>query len=104
MGDDTHGDGARRPKRPPHAQAFVEHIEEGLAPKDAARKAMEELTGPVIGIALVLSSIQTKLDSKLSITDHIDICEKHDAELKEIDSHAQEGEIDLWKDAREGAS
>jgi L-glyceraldehyde 3-phosphate reductase len=27
-----------------------------------------------------------------------------DAELKEIDSHAQEGEIDLWKDAREGAS
>jgi hydrophobic/amphiphilic exporter-1 (mainly G- bacteria), HAE1 family len=33
------------------------HIEEGLAPKDAARKAMEELTGPVIGIALVLSSV-----------------------------------------------
>jgi L-glyceraldehyde 3-phosphate reductase len=27
-----------------------------------------------------------------------------DAELKEIDSHAQEGEIDLWKDAREGVS
>jgi hydrophobic/amphiphilic exporter-1 (mainly G- bacteria), HAE1 family len=33
------------------------HIEEGLAPKDAARKAMEELTAPVIGIALVLSSV-----------------------------------------------
>src|ERR1700693_4801573 len=33
------------------------HIEEGLAPKDAARKAMEELTSPVIGIALVLSSV-----------------------------------------------
>jgi len=33
------------------------HIEEGLPPKDAARKAMEELTGPVIGIALVLSSV-----------------------------------------------
>jgi HAE1 family hydrophobic/amphiphilic exporter-1 len=33
------------------------HIEEGLAPKDAARKAMEELSGPVIGIALVLSSV-----------------------------------------------
>jgi multidrug efflux pump subunit AcrB len=32
-------------------------IEEGLAPKDAARKAMEELSGPVIGIALVLSSV-----------------------------------------------
>ena len=33
------------------------HIEEGLAPKDAARKAMEELSGPVIGIAVVLSSV-----------------------------------------------
>jgi len=33
------------------------HIEEGLAPKDAARKAMEELSGPVIAIALVLSSV-----------------------------------------------
>jgi HAE1 family hydrophobic/amphiphilic exporter-1 len=33
------------------------HIEEGLAPKDAARKAMDELTGPVIGIALVLSAV-----------------------------------------------
>src|SRR5580698_4578731 len=33
------------------------HIEEGLDPKDAARKAMEELSGPVIGIALVLSSV-----------------------------------------------
>jgi hydrophobic/amphiphilic exporter-1 (mainly G- bacteria), HAE1 family len=33
------------------------HIEEGLAPRDAARKAMEELTSPVIGIALVLSAV-----------------------------------------------
>ena len=33
------------------------HIEEGLAPKDAARRAMEELSSPVIGIALVLSSV-----------------------------------------------
>ena len=33
------------------------HIEEGLAPKDAARRAMEELSGPVIGIALVLSAV-----------------------------------------------
>jgi HAE1 family hydrophobic/amphiphilic exporter-1 len=33
------------------------HIEEGLAPKDAARKAMDELTGPVVGIALVLASV-----------------------------------------------
>ena len=27
-----------------------------------------------------------------------------DAELKEIDRHAQEGTIDIWKDAREGAA
>ena len=33
------------------------HIEEGLSTKDAARKAMDELSGPVIGIALVLSSV-----------------------------------------------
>ena len=33
------------------------HIEEGLAPKDAALKAMEELSGPVVGIALVLASV-----------------------------------------------
>jgi len=33
------------------------HIEEGLSPKDAARKAMEELSGPVVAIALVLSSV-----------------------------------------------
>jgi HAE1 family hydrophobic/amphiphilic exporter-1 len=33
------------------------HIEEGLSPKDAARAAMEELSGPVIGIALVLSAV-----------------------------------------------
>ncbi len=33
------------------------HIEEGLAPKDAARRAMEELSGPVVGIAMVLSAV-----------------------------------------------
>jgi hydrophobic/amphiphilic exporter-1 (mainly G- bacteria), HAE1 family len=33
------------------------HIEEGLSPKEAAFKAMEELTGPVVGIALVLSAV-----------------------------------------------
>ncbi len=33
------------------------HIEEGMAPKQAALKAMEELSGPVIGIALVLSAV-----------------------------------------------
>jgi len=33
------------------------HIEEGLSPKDAATKAMDELSGPVVGIALVLASV-----------------------------------------------
>jgi HAE1 family hydrophobic/amphiphilic exporter-1 len=33
------------------------HIEEGLAPKDAARRAMAELSGPVVGIALVLAAV-----------------------------------------------
>jgi HAE1 family hydrophobic/amphiphilic exporter-1 len=33
------------------------HIEEGLPPKDAALKAMKELSGPVVGIALVLASV-----------------------------------------------
>ncbi len=33
------------------------HIDEGLTPKNAALKAMEELSGPVVGIALVLSAV-----------------------------------------------
>jgi HAE1 family hydrophobic/amphiphilic exporter-1 len=33
------------------------HIEEGMTPKDAALRAMEELSGPVVGIALVLSAV-----------------------------------------------
>src|SRR5262249_27460642 len=33
------------------------YIEQGLAPKDAARKAMDELFGPVVGVALVLASV-----------------------------------------------
>ena len=38
-------------------EGIQRYIEEGLAPKDAARKAMDELTGPVVGIALVLSAV-----------------------------------------------
>ena len=33
------------------------HIERGLTPKDAAIEAMRELTGPVIGITLVLTAV-----------------------------------------------
>jgi hydrophobic/amphiphilic exporter-1 (mainly G- bacteria), HAE1 family len=38
-------------------EAVERHIEDGLSPKDAALKAMEEITAPVIGIALVLSAV-----------------------------------------------
>src|SRR5580704_10807800 len=38
-------------------EAVERHIEDGLSPKDAALKAMEEITAPVVGIALVLSAV-----------------------------------------------
>jgi HAE1 family hydrophobic/amphiphilic exporter-1 len=38
-------------------EAVERHIEEGLTPKQAALKAMEEISGPVVGIALVLSAV-----------------------------------------------
>jgi hydrophobic/amphiphilic exporter-1 (mainly G- bacteria), HAE1 family len=38
-------------------EAVERHIENGLAPRAAAFKAMEEISGPVIGIALVLSAV-----------------------------------------------
>jgi HAE1 family hydrophobic/amphiphilic exporter-1 len=38
-------------------EAVQRHIDDGLAPKEAARKAMEEISGPVVGIALVLSAV-----------------------------------------------
>jgi hydrophobic/amphiphilic exporter-1 (mainly G- bacteria), HAE1 family len=38
-------------------EAVEHHIENGLSPHDATIKAMEEVSGPVVGIALVLSSV-----------------------------------------------
>src|SRR3984893_12815029 len=38
-------------------EAVERHIDEGLTPRAAALKAMEEISGPVIGIALVLSAV-----------------------------------------------
>ena len=38
-------------------EAVERHIEEGMASKAAALKAMEEISGPVVGIALVLSAV-----------------------------------------------
>ena len=38
-------------------EAVEHHIDHGLSPKDATIKAMEEVSGPVVAIALVLSSV-----------------------------------------------
>jgi hydrophobic/amphiphilic exporter-1 (mainly G- bacteria), HAE1 family len=38
-------------------EAVERHIEEGLSPRDAALKAMEEVSGPVVAIALILSAV-----------------------------------------------
>jgi len=38
-------------------EAVEHHIEKGLSPRDATLKAMQEVTAPVIGIALVLSAV-----------------------------------------------
>jgi hydrophobic/amphiphilic exporter-1 (mainly G- bacteria), HAE1 family len=38
-------------------EAVQRHIEEGLSPKDAALRAMEEVSAPVIGIAVILAAV-----------------------------------------------
>ncbi len=38
-------------------EAVEHHIEHGLSPRDATLKAMEEVSAPVVGIALVLSAV-----------------------------------------------
>ena len=38
-------------------EAVERHIEEGMSPRDAALKAMQEVSGPVVAIALILSAV-----------------------------------------------
>jgi HAE1 family hydrophobic/amphiphilic exporter-1 len=38
-------------------EAVIHHLERGLTPKEATIKAMEEVSAPVIGIALILSAV-----------------------------------------------
>jgi HAE1 family hydrophobic/amphiphilic exporter-1 len=38
-------------------EAVEHHIEHGLSPRDATIKAMQEVSGPVVGIAVVLSAV-----------------------------------------------
>src|SRR5262249_35030275 len=38
-------------------EAVERHIEEGMSPADAAGKAMDEISGPIVAVALVLSAV-----------------------------------------------
>ena len=38
-------------------EAVIHHLEHGMAPKEATIQAMKEVSGPVIGIALILSAV-----------------------------------------------
>src|SRR5262247_3192242 len=38
-------------------EAVEKHIEDGMTPRDAAFKAMEEVSGPVVAIAIILSAV-----------------------------------------------
>ena len=38
-------------------EAVEHHIEKGLSPRDAALKAMEQVSGPVVAIALILAAV-----------------------------------------------
>jgi HAE1 family hydrophobic/amphiphilic exporter-1 len=38
-------------------EAVEHHIEQGMSPRDATRKAMDEVSGPVVAIALILSAV-----------------------------------------------
>ena len=59
-------------------EAVERHIEEGLSPRDATVRAMKEVSGPVIAIALILSSvflpvafmagIQGRLNNQFAVT------------------------------------
>src|ERR1700736_2824078 len=59
-------------------EAVEHHIEEGMTPRDATLKAMEEVSGPVVSIALILASvfipvgfmsgIQGRLNKQFAIT------------------------------------
>ncbi|MGH9840941.1 MAG: efflux RND transporter permease subunit, partial [Blastocatellia bacterium] len=59
-------------------EAVEHHIEEGMAPREATFQAMKEVSGPVIGIALILSAvflpvafiggIQGRLNNQFAVT------------------------------------
>src|SRR5205823_11838934 len=38
-------------------EAVEQHIEQGLSPRDAALKAMDEVSGPVVAIAIIMAAV-----------------------------------------------
>jgi len=64
-------------------EAVEHHIEQGLSPRDATLQAMKEVSGPVVGIALILASvfipaafmsgIQGRLNKQFAVTIAISI-------------------------------
>src|SRR5438132_32071 len=49
-------------------EAVEHHIEQGMSPRDATLQAMKEVSGPVVGIALVLSSVFVPIAFMAGIT------------------------------------
>ncbi len=59
-------------------EAVEQHIEQGMSPRDATLKAMEQVSGPVVAIALILSAvflpvafiggIQGRLNNQFAVT------------------------------------
>ena len=52
-------------------EAVEHHIEKGLSPKDASYKAMEEVSSPVIAIALILAAVFIPTAFVSGITGHL---------------------------------
>jgi len=54
-----------------------------------------------VSSALIGAHSVEQLDNSLDAVKNLQFTE---SELREIDRHAQDGMIDIWKDAREGAA
>ncbi|MFT4111629.1 efflux RND transporter permease subunit [Silvibacterium sp.] len=52
-------------------EAVEHHIDEGMSPKDASIKAMEEVGGPVVAIALILAAVFIPTAAIPGITGHL---------------------------------
>ena len=53
-------------------EAVMHHIEHGMSPKEATIKAMEEVSGPVIAIGLILSAVFVPVGFMGGITGRLD--------------------------------